>query len=179
MTIRDDRRSAAIGLMADHLLEKGLAGASLRPMAAAAGISDRMLLYYFTDKDDVLAATLGEVAQRLALMLEAGAPTQMPFRALLSVLWSSMRIPTLMPYISLWLEVAAASSRGVEPYRRIGGAIADGFLAWTAQRLLVEDEADRPHLAALLLSTFDGLAMLDAVGRSAQADAAVAAWARL
>ena len=179
MTIRADRRTDAISRMADHLLATGLAGSSLRPMAAAAGTSDRMLLYYFADKDDVLASTLGEVAGRLAGMLEDGAPTPMPFRELLAVLWSSMRSPTLTPYISLWLEVAAASGRGVEPYRRIGGAIADGFLAWTAQRLLVEDEADRPHLAALLLSTFDGLAMLDAVGRSAQADAAVAAWARL
>lgn len=179
MTIRDDRRTAAISRMADHLLETGLAGSSLRPMAAAAGTSDRMLLYYFADKDDVLAATLGEVAQRLALMLQTGAPTPMPFRALLPVLWSSMRSPALTPYISLWLEVAAAAGRGVEPYHRIGGTIADSFLTWTAARLLVEDEADRPHLAALLLSTFDGLAMLDAVGRSAQADAAVTAWARL
>jgi len=45
MSVRTDRRQAALERMADHLLREGMTGASLRPLAAAAGTSDRMLLY--------------------------------------------------------------------------------------------------------------------------------------
>ena len=36
----------------DHVLRNGLIGLSLRPLGAAIGTSDRMLLYHFRDKDD-------------------------------------------------------------------------------------------------------------------------------
>lgn len=174
MATREDRKKALLAKLADHLLAEGLAGASLRPMAAAAGTSDRMLLYYFADKDALLAATLGEVAARLAALLDAaGDGGQRRYPVLLRELWAAFRTPALRPYIQLWLEVAANAARGQELYRAVGGAIAGAFLAWAEARLLVDREADRAPRAALLLATIDGLALLDAVGRHDAADAAV------
>lgn len=171
MTIRDDRRATALERMADHLLRQGLAGASLRPLAAAAGTSDRMLLYYFHDKDELLAELLAHVAARLARELERAADAgPLPFADLLAELWASVRSDALRPYMRLWIELAAAASRGEEPHRAVAGTIADGFLDWVAGRLRVEHEADRRATAALLLATVDGLALLDAVGRGALAD---------
>jgi len=174
MSIRDDRRQAALEHMADHLLRVGLSGASLRPLAAAAGTSDRMLLYYFADKDELLMATLQHVAARLARLLdEAGSgAVPRPFTALLQEVWAAVRTPGLMPYMRLWLELAASASRGQEPHRASASMIADGFLIWAAERLQVEREADRMPLAALLVATVDGLALLDAVGRGTLADSA-------
>ena len=40
--------------MADHILSNGLQSSSLRQISAAAETSDRMLLYYFTNKEDML-----------------------------------------------------------------------------------------------------------------------------
>ena len=174
MSIRDDRRRAALEPMTDHLLREGLAGASLRSLAAAAGTSDRMLLYYFADKDELLTATLGHVAARLARLLDTaglGAAPR-PFGVLLMDVWAAIRHPDLQPYMRLWLELAASAARGQEPHRAIAGQIADGFLVWAAERLRVEDEADRAPTAALLLATVDGLALLDFVGRGALADSA-------
>jgi AcrR family transcriptional regulator len=176
MSIRDYRLEVAIDRMADHLMREGMAGASLRPLAAAAGTSDRMLLYYFANKDELLAATLEHVAARLARLLDgagAGAAPQ-PFPTLLAEVWAAVRTPALQPYMRLWLELAAAAARGREPHRAVAGRIADGFLAWAAERLRVEREADRAPQAALLLATVDGLALLDAVGRGTAADRAVA-----
>ena len=162
--------------MADHLLREGMAGASLRPLAAAAGTSDRMLLYYFADRDELLAATLEHVAARLAWLLdEAGrGRTPLPFSTLLAEVWTSISTPELRPYMRLWLELAASAARGQEPHLAVAGQIADGFLAWAAERLHVEREADRAPQAALLLATVDGLALLDAVGRGEAANCAVA-----
>jgi AcrR family transcriptional regulator len=174
MSVRDERRRAVLAQTADHLLEQGLAGASLRPMAAAAGTSDRMLLYYFADRDELLAATLEEVAARMTAMLAAaGGSEPRPYPVLLREVWAAFRAPAFQRYLSLWLEVAAGAARGQEPYRGVGGAIADGFLAWAGERLLVEREEERAPQAALLLATIDGLALLDAVGRGAAAEAAL------
>ena len=75
--------------MADHLLAAGLTGVNLRALAAAAGTSDRMLLYYFTDKDELLAATLACIAARLTAKLDAAvtAGDLLRFAALLPAVW--------------------------------------------------------------------------------------------
>lgn len=176
MTIRDDRRAAALERMADHLLREGLSGASLRSLAAAAGTSNRMLLYYFRDKDELLGAVLDLLAARLQERLEAAtAAAVRPYGALIAELWAAVRTDALRPYLQLWLELAAAAGRGEEPHRAAAARIADGFLAWVGGRLLADSEADRSAQAALLLATLDGLAMLVAAGHAEAADRALQA----
>ena len=176
MSIRDERREAAIERMADHLLSEGLAGASLRPLAAAAGTSDRMLLYYFTDKDELLAATLARVAERMTASLDQALPpgARRPFDALLAEVWAALGSEAIRPFMHLWLDLAAGAARALEPHRAIAGGIADGFLGWVESRLDVGPEGDRSRSAALLLATIEGLLVLDAVGRRTIADSAVA-----
>src|SRR3954471_397566 len=48
----------------DYALEHGLIGLSLRPLAEALGTSDRMLLYHFDDKDDLVATILRTTSDR-------------------------------------------------------------------------------------------------------------------
>jgi len=47
--------------MADYVLSEGLGLQRSDPWAAAVGTSDRMLLYYFADKDELLTATLERI----------------------------------------------------------------------------------------------------------------------
>jgi len=42
-----DRREDLLDRVTDHVLEHGLIGLTLRPVAAAIGTSDRMLIYHF------------------------------------------------------------------------------------------------------------------------------------
>jgi AcrR family transcriptional regulator len=176
MSVREQRREAAIERMADHLLAEGLANASLRPLAAAAGSSDRMLLYYFTDKDDVLAATLGRVAARLTAMLDAALEpgARLPANVLLGAVWSAMSSEALGPFMRVWLEVVAGAARGQEPHRAVASGILGGFADWIESHVDASD-AERPGQAALLLATVDGALLLDAAGRRDLADAAIAA----
>lgn len=48
-----------------HLLERGLADLSLRPLAAAAGSSARLLIYHFGSKERLLAEVLETLQRRL------------------------------------------------------------------------------------------------------------------
>jgi hypothetical protein len=66
----------------------------------------------------------------------------------------------------LGLELAALAAHGEQPYLRVGGQIADGFAAMLAGALDSADDAARQAAAARLLSTIDGIVMLDAVGRA-------------
>lgn len=181
MTARDMRRAELVAAMADHLLAEGLAGARLRPMARAAGISDRMLLYYFADKDELLAATLQQVATRLAGLLDAALPdaTPRPFALLLAQAWGVMGATEGRPYVRLWLELVAQAARGIQPHRAIAGGIFSGFLDWVAARLDIADPNDRHEAAQLLLSMLEGLLVAHAVGARDCADAAARRLGRL
>ncbi len=172
MLVREHRREAAIERMADHLLAQGLGAATLRPLAAAAGISDRMLLYYFADKEEILAATLTRIAARMIAELDHAVPParRRAFPALLKEVWAALESESLAQYMHLWLDLAASAARGQRPHRDIAGVIADGFLAWVESRLRGATPERRARSAALLLAVIEGMLFLDAVGRRAIAD---------
>ena len=65
------RRAEILDRVADHILVHGLGASSLRPLAKAAQTSDRMLLYYFSDKAELVAAALEIIAMRLTQILES------------------------------------------------------------------------------------------------------------
>ena len=52
------RREELAEAATDYAIEHGLIGLSLRPLGDALGTSDRMLLYHFRDKDDLVATIL-------------------------------------------------------------------------------------------------------------------------
>lgn len=51
-------RDRLLDLCVRYVLERGLIGLSLRPMAAAIGTSDRMLIYHFGTKDRLVSAVI-------------------------------------------------------------------------------------------------------------------------
>lgn len=165
---KPDRRVALLARMADHVLAQGLAATNVRPMAAAAGVSDRMLLYYFTDKDEILRAVFAEIAGRFGAMLAGADLSPVPPEALRRRLWTVMTAPDCAPYIQVYLELCVEAARGTEPHRAVAREIAQGFLAWVALQLDVPETA-RAAEAARLLAMMDGLWLMRAMGLDAAA----------
>jgi AcrR family transcriptional regulator len=165
---RESRRVAVLELVADHMLKAGLAGSSLRTLAAACHTSDRMLLYYFADKNDLIVSALQTITLRVGGILLAALPPVADGdpEAELALLAAILRGPAMRPYMRLWIELASRAAHGEEPYLTVSGQMADGFAAWIASRLSGPDDATRHAKAARLLATLDGLVILDAVGRS-------------
>ncbi|TPG14701.1 TetR/AcrR family transcriptional regulator [Sphingomonas koreensis] len=174
MTVREIRRQAAIERMADHVLANGLAGATLRPLAAAVGTSDRMLLYYFTDKEDLLTSVLERIAARLLQQLDRAIPagSPQPFNTLLDQVWTVLGSDNLKPYMHVWLDLISAAARGIQPHRHVAGMIADGYLAWVASHLASPSDRSPLVSAPLFLAIFEGLYLFDALGRPGIARAA-------
>ncbi len=165
MTVSEERRVAILDSLADHVLEHGLSASSLRALAAAAGTSDRMLLYYFRDKPEIIAATLARIAERLMAILggdAASAPK--PFEALKAELARSLFSGQFWPYMRLWLEIAALSAKGDPFFRQVGGEIGRGFLAWGAAQLDCANDEQRRREAARLLVAVEGMLLLKSIG---------------
>ena len=173
MSVRDTKRAAALDRIADHMLAEGLAPSSLRALGAASGTSDRMLLYYFADKDEIVASALQVVCLRLAVLLAeaVGDAAALPPGPLLRQLAPIMGGPAMRPYLRIWLELAALSARDLEPFRTGAGQIAGTFIDWVAGRLDIADPARRQAEAAGLIALLDGMILLDCVSLQASSDA--------
>ena len=150
--------------LGEHLLATGLSRTSVRQLAAAAGISDRMLLYYFTDKSEALSEAMGHVAGRLGGWLDAAMPfgLRLPPDRLLAATARIVTEPEVRPFMALWMEGIAAAGRGEAPYAEIAGQVTGGFLTWIDARLdLAMDVDKRRATVGLILATVDGLALLE------------------
>jgi AcrR family transcriptional regulator len=110
------RRGQLLDQVTDHVLEHGLIGLTLRPLAAATGTSDRMLIYHFGDRDALVSAVVAHATERSVAVVDAlpGAPT---VRAAVNRLWRSYQADPLNGCLTLYCQAAASGLIGKEPYR--------------------------------------------------------------
>lgn len=159
-----DRRAALLEGLADHVLAHGLASASLRPLAEAMGTSDRMLLYYFKDKADLVGAILETIAGRMtALLAQLQALQPQPYDVMRARLTGMMLDDALWPYMRLWLELASRAASGDAMARTTGEGIARGFLA-LCEALLDTPRPTRRSDATRLLIAVEGAVLLKSLG---------------
>ena len=166
MIDRETRRSELVVRLAAHVLANGLGRTSVRDLAGAAGTSDRMLLYYFADKAEILTVVLTRIASDMAAALDMALPfgTRHAPAALLAAVGSMAASPAMRPYMELWAEIAAQAARGTAPFVLIAEAIATGFRDWFDARLAIDDPVLRAAMAALLIIAVDGAALLSPMG---------------
>lgn len=162
--------------MAAHVLEHGISGVSLRPLAKAAGTSDRMLIYHFGNRQGVIDALLDylaasyEAGLEMALPAQRAATRQETVRQILDV----TSTPELQPFMRLWWEVVAAAAAGDQTFRKSAASTMGLLLDWLEAHM-PEGDPDPRGGARLLLTLIEGSQMLDAVGRADIAEAALAA----
>jgi len=127
----DAKRAAVLDAVLGHLLARGLDDAGVRALAAAAGVSDRMLIYYFGDKDTLIRAALDRLTDRLSEGLEAivGAEPA-DAETLIAQIDAAAAIPEFDQATRLVVEVAARAGRGIEPYRTAAKEIVARWEAW-------------------------------------------------
>lgn len=102
----------------DYVLEHGLIGLSLRPLAAALGTSDRMLIYRFGSKD-VLVGEVLRTSNARATDYISRLPGSRDPRAAVRDLWAAVSHPAVDGCHRLYVEAAALRLFGQEPYASI------------------------------------------------------------
>ncbi len=157
------KRLALLRQIADALLQAGVAQIPLRELAAQLGTSDRMLLYYFKDKDDLVRSSLAEISSRLAAKLGAAPSLRKAGpKALLDRAVALFAAPALTPFMTVWADLSALGSRGEEPFRSLASQSVQWWLGWLEQRLDVKDYSNRRDLAAAILTVLEGARLLEA-----------------
>jgi AcrR family transcriptional regulator len=169
----DTRRAEILERLADHVLAHGLSASSLRPLAKAAGTSDRMLLYYFADKADMMTAILSVIATRIMTAMEARkAPVSMPVEQLQPIMLEAIVDDEMWPFMRVWLEIASLAANGDAFYAAVGEQLGRGFLSWGAAQIDAPTEAERHDQAARILLMTEGMVVLKSIGLDGEARAA-------
>jgi AcrR family transcriptional regulator len=162
MTSKAAKRADLIERAADRLLAVGAAQIPLRDLAAELGTSDRMLLYYFSDKGDLVEASLEVVASRFSAMLDDVVPSvRTRPAALLLTLLAALRSEPFTPAMAVWADIVARGGRGEEPFQRIAGQTVLRWLDWLDQRLDLERVTERRDTAAAILTIVEGARQLE------------------
>ena len=151
------RREDLARLATDYVLDHGLIGLSLRPLAAALGTSDRMLLYHFAGKDDLVATVL-RISNDRAVDEVAALPPAPDVHDGVLRLWDAVTTPSLVRCQRMYVEAAALGLFGREPY---AGVVGDANRTWmkaVADHLVASGmPADRAGRATVLLdAAFSG-----------------------
>lgn len=94
----------------------GLIGLSLRPLAAAIGTSDRMLIYHFGSRDALVTAIIGQVSDRSVALLRGFAPAPTVREGVLA-LWDIYQQEPMRSCEQIYVQAAASGLFGDEPYR--------------------------------------------------------------
>jgi AcrR family transcriptional regulator len=129
------RREQVAEAATDYVLEHGLVGLSLRPLAAELGTSDRMLLYHFDGKDDLVATVLRVSNDRSVARIRELEPAD-DVRAAVLGLWRAVTSPTLDRCQRLYLEAAALGLFGREPYVSVVREANEVWVATVAEHLV-------------------------------------------
>lgn len=181
MVSKEQQRQRATALIAQHLLAVGLSETSLRQLAGAAEVSDRMLLYYFADKADVILSALSHVVGAMTTLLASAIPENASLspKDLIAKALDVTQGGAMRPYMRLWIEIVAAAARGEQPYKNVSSQIALGFLAWIESRLAGEASDAKRATAAMAFAIIDGIALLDVCAGQDQSKLAISALTEL
>jgi AcrR family transcriptional regulator len=154
-----------LGAAVDAALQGGLADLTFGRLAKRIGTSDRMLVYYFGDKDQLVERVIGALAMRLLERLgEAFGEAQRSPTQLLRKAWPLLTDEESTPAFALWFEMAGRAAAGHEPERRLATAIASTMVDWLADRIDAPTASARAQQAALLTAVLDGALLLHHLG---------------
>lgn len=110
-----NRRDELLDQVTDHVLEHGLIGLTLRPVAAAIGTSDRMLIYHFENRDALVSAVVARTTEQ-AIAAVAALPAARTVRAGVNNLWAAYQTEPLSSCLDVYCQAAATGLIGHEPY---------------------------------------------------------------
>jgi AcrR family transcriptional regulator len=144
-----DRRDALLDAATDHVLEHGLIGLTLRPIAAAIGTSDRMLIYHFESRDALVSAIVNRASELGSAMVDA-LPAADGVRSAVNQLWAAYLTEPLSSCLDVYVQAAATGLIGREPYLSDARASNDRWVA-AIRDYLARSGAPRGRVARIVL----------------------------
>jgi len=164
----------------DEILEGALAVAqrdslgelTFGRVAKHLGVSDRMVVYYFPTKDDLVTEVLLLVGARMMEVLAQAFTEPAPDHlALARTAWPILARPAIDPWFALFFEANGMAAAGREPYTTLVPLLVDGWVAWVGE-YLTGTRVRRRDEAEAVVALLDGLLLLRQLGGPAAANRA-------
>ena len=156
-------------------LDDGLSRLTYGSVSRRLGISDRVIVYYFPTKDDLIVAVLAAIGATLQAALGAAlsslARDHLEFVA---EVWPSLARPDVDPAMAAFFEASGLAAAGVEPYRSLAGSLVEGWVSW-AEHAITGSPQHRRSEAASAIAVLDGLLLLRQLAGEELADRAARA----
>lgn len=161
----DLKKQLWIESMAAHVLQHGLNATGLRALAKAADTSDRMLIYHFKSKNELIKQLLAHLFDDLAERVSNALPQKHATSRAQCIqdMLQALKSTEYKPYMRVWLEVVAHSAKEDELYKGIAQQMTGDFLAWII-KYLPEDEPEPERAAKAILVLLEGENVMNSVG---------------
>jgi AcrR family transcriptional regulator len=146
------RREDLLQAATDYVFEHGLHELSLRPLAAALGVSHRTLLYHFGTKETLFSEILKEARTRERNLVVARAEEFGPDFTFVEIMWSVFeRSVKHLAYFRVYYEIHGLALREPERY----ASFLDGSVTeWLAIAIALLERDGIPRDRAERISTF-------------------------
>jgi AcrR family transcriptional regulator len=187
-TIDYQRRDAIVRRAADHLLERGVVAVSLREslreLAAAVGVSPRMLVHHFGSREKLVSSAVREARsrQREAFRARLAPQPGRPYADVLTDAWRWLAADEARPYLRLFGQLYALAQAPDSPHAEF---LRESVLDWlpTIEEGFAADGADpgtAGELSTLTVAVVRGLLQdATAIGDQERVSAAFERYAAL
>lgn len=130
-----EKKAELLERIVDHVLENGISQLTLRALATAVGSNNRMLLYYFGSREELVVAALHGAEHRfpgiVGVVDHLGGPDR-PLEERLLTVWRTVSDPVNQPFNRLFFEVFGLASFDRERYAALLGDIGTEWVGQVA-----------------------------------------------
>jgi len=152
--------------------DDGLSQLTFGRLAKRLGISDRIVVYYFPTKDDLIS----EVVTSMGLQLQHTLADAFSAKAadhveLLRVAWPVLARTEADPIFALFFEANGLAATGREPYRTLVPELVEAWIDW-ATHFIEGTPAQRRTEGETAIAVIDGLLLLRQLAGPASANRA-------
>ncbi|WP_167478375.1 TetR/AcrR family transcriptional regulator [Nocardia arthritidis] len=144
------KRAQLLTEVVRYIADHGLAGLSLRPLAAALGTSSRMLIYYFNTKEELLVQALSSQRPDVAAIF-ADVTDADTLRARLTTFFCANLDGADAVSVRVMLQVLGAACAPHSPYAEYANAAVATLVGALGDALRRTGAVDDPEAVATLL----------------------------